>query len=78
MDILISGASTGIGRTTAVHLARQGHNVWAGVRTQKAFDDLTKAHVRGLQPIFLDVCDEKSISESLSHIKKLPELYMAW
>lgn len=70
MDILISGASTGIGRATAVHMARNGHTVWAGVRQQKNFDDIVKMNVRGLRPVFLDVCDEKSIVDCVSLVRK--------
>ncbi|NJM09918.1 MAG: SDR family oxidoreductase [Bdellovibrionaceae bacterium] len=70
MEILLSGASTGIGRAAAIQLARKSHSVWAGVRSQKAFDDVIKANVKGLQPVFLDVCDEKSIVECVSQIKK--------
>lgn len=70
MDILISGASTGIGRACAVQLARKGHNVWAGVRSQKSFDEITRMNVQGLTPVFLDVVDEKSIREAVSRIKK--------
>jgi NAD(P)-dependent dehydrogenase (short-subunit alcohol dehydrogenase family) len=44
--------------------------VWAGVRSQKSFDDIHKANVQGLRPVFLDVCDDKSVSEALSQIKK--------
>jgi NAD(P)-dependent dehydrogenase (short-subunit alcohol dehydrogenase family) len=70
VEILISGASTGIGRASAVHMARLGHSVWAGVRSQKSFDDLIKLNVQGLKPVFLDVCDEKSITSCISHITK--------
>jgi NAD(P)-dependent dehydrogenase (short-subunit alcohol dehydrogenase family) len=70
MDILISGASTGIGRACAVHLARKGHNVWAGVRTQKAVDEIARLNVQGLSPIFLDVTDSKSIASAVSVVKK--------
>ncbi len=70
MEILISGASTGIGRASAVHLARLGHSIWAGVRSQKSFDDIKKLNVKGLKPIFLDVVDEKSIGDCISQIKK--------
>jgi len=70
MEILISGASTGIGRASAVHLARKGHSVWAGVRSQKSFDEIQKLNVQGLTPVFLDVCDEKSIDACISTIKK--------
>ncbi len=70
MEILISGASTGIGRATAVHMARKGHSVWAGVRSQKSFDEVRKMNVQGLKPVFLDVTDEKSIGSCVSEIKK--------
>lgn len=70
MEILISGASTGIGRAAAVHLARKGHSVWAGVRSQKSFDDVRKMNVQGLKPVFLDVTDESSIASCISEIKK--------
>lgn len=70
MDILISGASTGIGRAASIHMARLGHTVWAGVRSQKSFDELTRMHVKGLHPVVLDVCDEESIVACVSQIKK--------
>lgn len=70
MDILISGASTGIGRDCAVHMSRLGHTVYAGVRSQKSFDDISRLNVRGLAPIFLDVTDSKSIADAVSEVKK--------
>lgn len=70
MEILISGASTGIGRAAAVHMARKGHSVWAGVRSEKSFEDVRKMNVQGLRPVYLDVTDEKSISACVSEIKK--------
>ncbi len=70
MDILISGASSGIGRATAVHLARTGHTVWAGVRNEKSFNEIQKANVRGLNPVYLDVTNEQSIQDCLRQIKK--------
>lgn len=70
MDILISGASTGIGKATAIDLAGHGHTVWAGVRSQSSFDELSRLNVRGLQPIILDVCSEKSIIAAVGRIQK--------
>lgn len=70
MDILISGASSGIGRATAVHMARKGHTVWAGVRSDKSFEEIRRLNVRGLEPVFLDVTDEESIDKCISTIRK--------
>jgi NAD(P)-dependent dehydrogenase (short-subunit alcohol dehydrogenase family) len=70
MEILISGASTGIGRACAVHMAASGCSVWAGVRTEKSADEIKSMNVRGLQPLFLDVTDEASIAAAVSMVKK--------
>jgi NAD(P)-dependent dehydrogenase (short-subunit alcohol dehydrogenase family) len=70
MEILISGASTGIGKACAIHMARTGHSVWAGVRSQKNFDDVNKMNVRGLRPVFLDVTEDASVKECVSLITK--------
>lgn len=70
MVILISGASTGIGRACAVHLARLGHTVWAGVRSSEHFDAVRALNVRGLEPVTLDVTSDRSIREAIHHIGK--------
>jgi NAD(P)-dependent dehydrogenase (short-subunit alcohol dehydrogenase family) len=70
MEILISGASTGIGKACAIHLARTGHSVWAGVRTQKNFDHVNKMNLKGLRPDFLEVTDDASVKDANSLITK--------
>lgn len=70
MNILISGASTGIGRASAVHMARLGHQVWAGVRSTRSAEEIVKLNVQGLRPVPLDVCDESSIVEGLRQVRK--------
>jgi NAD(P)-dependent dehydrogenase (short-subunit alcohol dehydrogenase family) len=70
MEILISGASTGIGKASAVHLAGLGHSVWAGVRSQKDFDGITDLNISGLRPVFLDVTDEASVRECVRLVTK--------
>lgn len=70
MEILVSGSSTGLGRAISVHMARLGHSVWAGVRSEKSFEEIKKLNVKGLKPVYLDVCDEKSVVECLSLIRK--------
>lgn len=58
---LITGCSSGIGRETAVFLARQGYHVFAGIRNLAAdgTDLVTLAQDEGLklEPVALDVTD---------------------
>lgn len=70
MNILISGASTGIGRACAIDLARKGHRVWAGVRSPKSFDDLAKIKIANLEPVFLDVTEDASVEKALRELQK--------
>ncbi len=63
--ILITGASTGIGRACALHLAARGNTVYAAVRKQADADSLT-AEVGGtLKPLTLDVTDERGIEAAV-------------
>ncbi|MBC8170362.1 MAG: SDR family oxidoreductase [Anaerolineae bacterium] len=61
--ILITGASKGIGRATALHLDRKGFTVLAGVRNAADGDDLCKEASARLQPILLDVTNPDQIAQ---------------
>ncbi len=50
--VLITGASSGIGRETAILLAEGGHTVYAGARRADRMEDL-KRH--GIRPVAMDV-----------------------
>lgn len=56
--MVVSGASTGIGRATARMLAEAGFTVWAGVRKEADRVALTSGRVRG---VVLDVTDSGQI-----------------
>jgi NAD(P)-dependent dehydrogenase (short-subunit alcohol dehydrogenase family) len=56
--ILVTGASTGIGRATALELARRGATVYAGVRDPAAGEALGPA----VTPVRLDVTDREQVA----------------
>ena len=58
---LVTGASTGIGRATALWLDARGWRVYAGVRREEDCDSLAEAGSDRLQPVLLDVTDQEQI-----------------
>ena len=60
--VVVTGASTGIGATTAVHLERLGFVVFAGVRREADGAALQAQASPRLVPILLDVTDAASIA----------------
>ncbi len=68
--VMITGASTGIGRATALHLAQLGYRVFAGVRKTADADALTASGAAGLSPVMIDVTDQQSIAAAAAHVKQ--------
>lgn len=60
-SVMITGASTGIGRATAVYLDERGFRVFAGVRKPEDATRLAKSGSDRLTPITIDVTDAASI-----------------
>lgn len=67
--IVITGASSGIGKATALTLDQMGFHVFAGVRKQNDFETLQKEGSQSLEPIFMDVTDRQTIQEAVSYIE---------
>lgn len=59
--VLITGASTGIGRSTALHLDHVGFRVFAGVRKAEDGEVLRRDASDRLSAVILDVTDQSSI-----------------
>jgi len=68
--IVVTGASTGIGKATALHLDKLGFKVFAGVRKESDGQALRKEASNKLSPIFLDVTDGNSIAAAVNTVAK--------
>ena len=66
--ILITGASTGIGRNMAETLATEGHFVYAGARKQADIDELSA--IENIQGIRLDVTVQEEIDAAVETVRK--------
>jgi len=67
--VVVTGASTGIGRATALQLDAQGYRVFAGVRKPKDGQALAERASDALTPLLLDVTDEASIATAVERVR---------
>jgi len=67
-SVLITGCSTGIGRATALHLARRGWTVFATARRPETIAALADA---GCRTLALDLCDEDSMRVAVDEVEQV-------
>jgi NAD(P)-dependent dehydrogenase (short-subunit alcohol dehydrogenase family) len=67
--VVITGASTGIGRATARYLAERGFRVFAGVRRDEDAEALRQESAGRLTPVRVDVTDRGSIESAAREVE---------
>lgn len=65
--VLITGASSGIGKATAIYLAQNGYKVYGAARRIEKLKELAKF---GIKPISLDVINDESMVACIDDIIK--------
>lgn len=66
--VVLTGASTGIGRATALRLDREGFDVFAGVRREQDADSLRAEASDRLRTLLLDVTDDGAIAAAAAEV----------
>jgi NADP-dependent 3-hydroxy acid dehydrogenase YdfG len=68
LNVLVTGASSGIGRATAIEFARRGHQVFAAARREEALAGLA-AQTPNIRAVVLDVTDAASVRTAWDKIQ---------
>lgn len=68
--ILITGASSGIGKSLAQHYSEHGWQVIAGGRNEQALNELASQYAN-VTPLVADLCDEQAVINAAAHLSKL-------
>jgi NAD(P)-dependent dehydrogenase (short-subunit alcohol dehydrogenase family) len=66
--VVVTGASSGIGRATAILLAEVGYHVFAGVRKEADGDALRQSTTGALTPLLIDVTDDAAVGAAVSEV----------
>ena len=68
LKVLVTGASSGIGRAAAMEFARRGHRVFAAARREEVLADLASA-TPNIEAVSLDVTDADSVQRAWAKIE---------
>ncbi len=69
--IMITGASKGIGRATALYLDKKGFTVLAGVRSQADGDQLCREASSRLQPVMVDITHVEQVAQLAETVNQI-------
>ena len=68
--VLVTGASSGMGKACVLLLDQAGYTVFAGVRKERDAHMLKQAASSRLTPVILDVTDDRTIAEAFQLIRE--------
>jgi NAD(P)-dependent dehydrogenase (short-subunit alcohol dehydrogenase family) len=68
--VVVTGASTGIGRAAALMLDREGFTVFAGVRKPEDGESLRAEGSERLEPVICDVTDSATIASTAARVRE--------
>lgn len=68
-SVVVTGASTGIGRAVVDDLVRARFHVWPTVRREEDADDLREAHGDAVTPLLLDVTDDDQVHGAAEQVR---------
>lgn len=66
--VLVTGASSGIGRTITERLSSEGHSVYAGARSHEGIDDLSA--MQNVSGVRLDAKVQADIDAAVELVKQ--------
>jgi NAD(P)-dependent dehydrogenase (short-subunit alcohol dehydrogenase family) len=71
-SVVITGASSGLGKAAAIHLSELGYRVFAGVRTESSAAELlgVSSSTGELIPVVLDVTDATAIARAGERVEQ--------
>ena len=69
--VVITGASSGIGRATVARMAQSGWTVFATVRKEQDGDQLRSDFGANVTPVIMDVTDRPSVGEAAESVAAL-------
>ncbi|MEJ2668470.1 MAG: SDR family oxidoreductase [Deinococcales bacterium] len=67
-SVLVTGASSGIGRAAVLALAQAGYDVYAGVRRSEDGEALTRAARGRVTPLYLDVTCPEMVGDAAAYL----------
>ncbi|WP_428773441.1 SDR family NAD(P)-dependent oxidoreductase [Vibrio sp.] len=74
--VMITGATSGIGKQLAMDYAREGWSVLACGRNAAALEELAGQSASSITPICFDVTDPAATHQALQHLPQLPDVWL--